>query len=78
MPTYTYKCCNEECEDYDKLFEVTQKMSDDKLVYCPCCMEPTLSKVIGSTQVILKGEGWPGNENKGIVHYDPKTYKKPT
>jgi len=78
MPTYTYKCTNEECDDYEKLFDVVQKITDDKLVHCPCCQDDTLVKVIGHTQVIFKGEGWPTNEGKGIVHYDPKTYKKPT
>lgn len=77
MPTYTYKCTNNECWAFDEYFEVVQKITDEPLKHCPECQHESLQKVLGNTQVIFKGEGWPTNEGKGIVHYDPKTYKKP-
>ena len=72
MTTYTYKCTNEECDKHEQLFEVKQSMHDDPLTVCKHCLFPTLVKVIGWTQVLFMGDGWPSNENKGLHHVNGK------
>ena len=52
MPLYEYKC--DGCE---KIFEVTQKFSDDPLEKCEEC-SGTLEKLMSSTSFKLKGGGW--------------------
>ncbi len=46
MPTYEYKCENEECEVHNLIFEVKQSMNDDKLKTCPECHKDTLQRVV--------------------------------
>ena len=53
MPIYGYVCKN--CEHR---FDVLQKMSDDPLVHCPDCGEPTLQKELSAPKFRLKGSGW--------------------
>ena len=59
MPTYNYKCitCNNE-------FEIKQKISEEPLVYCEECGQPTLEKVIYPSVVIYKGNNW--FKNSGV------------
>ena len=53
MPIYGYVC--KSCEHR---FDVLQKMSDDPLVHCPDCGEPTLQKELSAPKFRLKGSGW--------------------
>jgi putative FmdB family regulatory protein len=53
MPIYGYVCKG--CEHR---FDVLQKMSDDPLVHCPDCGEPTLQKERSAPKFRLKGQGW--------------------
>lgn len=53
MPIYGYVCKG--CEHR---FDVLQKMSDDPLVHCPDCGEPTLQKELSAPKFRLKGKGW--------------------
>ena len=48
MPTYTYRCTNEECDVYknDLRIEVRQSMKDEPLKTCPECKTDSLKKVI--------------------------------
>jgi len=53
MPIYEYRC--ESCgEEMEKL----QRMSDDKLVDCPACGEPSLKRLVSAAAFRLKGSGW--------------------
>ena len=53
MPTYTYKCLG--CE---KVIDVVQRMSDDRLTECKEC-SGELKKIITATGGFqLKGKGW--------------------
>ena len=59
MPTYSYRCSNEECKTE---FDVVQRMSDDKLVHCEKCDKETLERIITAQGgFALKGKGWFGN-----------------
>ena len=53
MPIYGYVC--KSCEHR---FDVLQKMSDDALVHCPDCGEPSLQKELSAPKFRLKGQGW--------------------
>ena len=53
MPLYEYQC-----EDCGHRLEALQKMSDDRLVFCPECNEPRLKKLISAAAFQLKGTGW--------------------
>jgi len=53
MPIYQYKC-----KDCDHQLEALQKMSDPKLVDCPACNAPSLSKQVTAAAFKLKGTGW--------------------
>ena len=53
MPIYGYVCKN--C---GHRFDVLQKMSDDPLVHCPDCGEPSLQKELSAPKFRLKGQGW--------------------
>jgi putative FmdB family regulatory protein len=52
MPRYEYECAK--CE---KVFEVTQKFSDEPLAQCPDCQGP-IAKVFSQSSFALKGTGW--------------------
>ena len=60
MPIYEYRC--EKCEHQ---LEKIQKMSDDPLVDCPQCHQPTLKKIISAAAFRLKGKGWYETDFKG-------------
>ena len=53
MPIYGYVC-----KSCGHRFDVLQKMSDDPLVHCPDCGEPTLQKELSAPKFRLKGKGW--------------------
>lgn len=52
MPVYEYRC--HKC---DEVFQVKQKMSDDKLTTHESC-GGELERLISSTSFVLKGGGW--------------------
>lgn len=78
MATYTYKCNNKECENYDSNFDVTQSMRDDSLVNCSVCKNDTLQRVItpaGSFRIPGEHTGtsmWNCSDDPG-----PARYQKP-
>ena len=53
MPIYEYQCqaCHKE-------LEALQKISDEPLLACPDCGEPSLKKKISAAAFRLKGGGW--------------------
>lgn len=53
MPFYEYRCdaCNHD-------FEALQKISDEPLLDCPACHQPSLKKLISAAGFRLKGQGW--------------------
>ena len=53
MPIYEYACKN--CEH---TLDALQKISDEPLVDCPECGEPTLRKLLSAPRFRLKGAGW--------------------
>lgn len=53
MPTYEYKC-----NDCGKDFEVFKSIKDESLPVCPECNSNNVSRLISSTNFILKGSGW--------------------
>ena len=53
MPIYQYQCA-----DCGHTLEALQKMSDSKLVDCPECKAPALTKQITAAAFKLKGTGW--------------------
>ena len=60
MPIYEY-----ECDDCGHQFEALQKMSDDLLIDCPQCDQPTLRKLVSAAAFRLKGKGWYETDFKG-------------
>lgn len=69
MPIYGYIC--KSCEHR---FDVLQKMSDEPLVHCPDCGEPSLQKELSAPKFRLKGSGWYETDfktgNKRNLHGD--------
>lgn len=59
MPTYTYKC-----ENCGIRFDQYQKFSDEPLVECPECGEPTLRKVFQPVGIVFKGKGFYATDNR--------------
>lgn len=53
MPIYEYQC--QAC-GHQK--EALQKLSDEPLVDCPACGQPSLKKKISAAGFRLKGGGW--------------------
>ena len=53
MPIYEYACNN--C---DHTLDALQKISEEPLVYCPSCGEPSLKKLLSAPRFRLKGQGW--------------------
>ena len=53
MPIYEYAC--DRCEH---LFDALQKMSDEALVDCPECGQPSLRKLLSAPKFRLAGSGW--------------------
>lgn len=54
MPTYNYKCKNEECKHE---FQVVHKMNDPAPP-CPKCNGVEVEKLIKGMSFVLKGQGW--------------------
>jgi putative FmdB family regulatory protein len=76
MPIYGYVC--KSCEHR---FDVLQKMSDDPLVHCPDCGEPSLQKELSAPKFRLKGSGWYETDfktgDKRNLHGESKSDSKP-
>lgn len=53
MPIYEYQCltCGHQMEAF-------QGITEQALITCPHCNEPTLNKLISNTSFQLKGTGW--------------------
>ena len=59
--TYTYKCTNDDCDYYEHLYEVKQRITDDRLTFCSECQQGSLERVVvASSGFSLKGSGWTG------------------
>jgi putative FmdB family regulatory protein len=59
MPTYTYHC-----DSCGIRFDQFQKFSDEPLMLCPECGEPTLHKVYQPVGIIFKGKGFYATDNR--------------
>ncbi len=59
MPTYTYHC-----ENCGIRFDQYQKFSEEPLVICPECGEPTLRKVYQPVGIVFKGKGFYATDNR--------------
>ena len=53
MPIYEYGC-----QSCGHKLDALQKMSDDPLVDCPACGQPSLKKPVSAPRFRLKGSGW--------------------
>jgi len=53
MPIYEYVC--KQC---DHRLDALQKTSDDPLVECPACGDPSLKRLLSAPRFRLKGGGW--------------------
>jgi putative FmdB family regulatory protein len=53
MPIYEYQC-----QSCGKEMEVLQKISDEPLLECPECGQPSLKKKVTAAAFRLKGGGW--------------------
>lgn len=53
MPIYEYQC-----QSCGKELEVLQKISDEALLDCPECGQPSLKKKVTAAAFRLKGGGW--------------------
>ncbi len=53
MPIYEYQC-----QSCGKNLEVLQKISDEPLLDCPACGQPSLKKKVTAAAFRLKGGGW--------------------
>ena len=66
MPSYDYKCKNENC---NHTFETVQGMTEDKLVTCPECGQDTLKRLIGGgAHIVFKGSGFHCNDYSKGYH----------
>ncbi len=53
MPIYEYVC--QQCDHH---LEALQKLSDERLKFCPECGEASLLKQVSAAAFRLKGTGW--------------------
>ncbi len=53
MPIYEYAC-----QSCDHTLDALQKVSEDPLVDCPECGEPTLKRKLSAPRFRLRGQGW--------------------
>ncbi len=53
MPIYEYKC-----ENCGEIFEVIQKISENKLTNCKCGNDGKVHRLVSSSGFRLKGSGW--------------------
>ena len=76
MPIYEYACKN--C---DHMLDALQKISDARLVDCPECGEPTLTRLLSAPRFRLKGKGWYETDfkkdNQKNVHKSDSEPSKP-
>ncbi len=68
MPIYEYQC-----ESCGHELEALQKVSDERLVYCPECGEATLRKLVSAAAFRLKGTGWYETDFKNQGKGEKKT-----
>ena len=62
MPTYSYRCANCGFE-----FDKHQSFTEDSLIICPNCEEPTLRKVFNSIGVSFNGSGFYRNDSRAAA-----------
>ena len=55
MPTYEYRCDNEQCEHE---WEEVGKIVDPPTTACPECQEDTAKRMITATSFVIVGGGW--------------------
>ena len=67
MPTYTYKC-----RDNEHYFEQRQKFSDDPVEICPECGS-SVRRVINSVGIVFKGSGFYVTDNRSSKGKNGKT-----
>lgn len=69
MPTYEYRCNS--CEEITEIFH---GMNEEPRKVCPECGENALTRIIGTPDWILKGQGWArdGYSNSTKSRYDKK------
>lgn len=54
MPNYDYHCSS--CGHREEVF---QRITEDALIICPHCKQPTFNRLVtGGAGVLYKGEGW--------------------
>lgn len=68
MPIYEYVC-----SDCGHELEALQKMSDDRLVFCPSCGESSLKRKISASGFRLKGTGWYETDYKNSGKKKPES-----
>lgn len=60
MPIYEYSC-----QSCGHQLEALQRMSDQPLVDCPACQQPSLRKKVSAAGFRLSGSGWYETDFKG-------------
>jgi putative FmdB family regulatory protein len=53
VPIYEYQC-----QSCDHALERLQKITEEPLVDCPACDQPSLRKMVSAAAFRLKGNGW--------------------
>lgn len=75
MPIYGYIC-----QSCGHTLDALQKISDNRLVYCPDCGEPQLKRQLSAPRFRLKGKGWYETDfkkdNQRNLHGDKEPAKK--
>ena len=60
MPIYEYSC-----QSCGHQLEALQRMSDQPLIDCPACQQPSLKKKVSAAGFRLSGSGWYETDFKG-------------
>lgn len=56
MPTYTYKCTNEKCDEMVDIFhKITESLPS---MTCSNCGNTEFKQIISGSSFILRGSGW--------------------
>jgi len=63
VPTYEYKCNNEDCEAYFECSMTISEYRKSKDQDCPECGSGT-RRVITTCNFVLQGDSWPGKANR--------------
>jgi|TARA_A100000172_G_scaffold66921_1_gene46572 putative FmdB family regulatory protein len=66
MPTYEYKCNDEECAEQ---FEKIQSFNSKPTTKCPSC-NTKATRLISSVSVQFKGSGWYSTANRSSKESD--------